>query len=190
MTSHVGTFTPPQGQPAGWPSQGWNPNAAWGPNTAAWGQTAAWNPSAGWNPQAWNPAAPGAPWEPSATAFSPCATPVHGVGCGSFAAEVAENNHEFIVSIDVPGINVEDLDVSLTENTIFINGVRKDSQEAATLAYSEIAKGNITRAISVPFDISSNKSINTSLDNGVLKIRIAKESQSDKRATTRKVKIG
>ncbi len=108
----------------------------------------------------------------------------------SFAAELSENNHEFVLSFDVPGIDVEDLDVSLAGNTIFINGIRKSSNEATTLAYSEIAKGNITRAISVPFDVSPSKAINTSLDNGVLKIRIAKESQSDKRTSARKVKIG
>ena len=108
----------------------------------------------------------------------------------SFAAELSENNHEFVLSFDVPGIDVEDLDVSLAGNTIFINGIRKSSNEATTLAYSEIAKGNITRAISVPFDVIPSKAINTSLDNGVLKIRIAKESQSDKRTSARKVKIG
>jgi HSP20 family protein len=108
----------------------------------------------------------------------------------SFAAELSENNQEYVLSFDVPGIEMQDLDISLTGNTIYINGIRKGSQEATTLAYSEISKGSITRAIAVPFDVSPNKAINTSLENGVLKIRIAKESQADKRATSRKVKIG
>ncbi|MBM3468975.1 MAG: Hsp20/alpha crystallin family protein [Alphaproteobacteria bacterium] len=108
----------------------------------------------------------------------------------SFATELSENNHEYVISFDVPGIEMQDLDISLAGNTIYINGIRKNTQEATTLAYSEIAKGSISRAICVPFDVCSNKAINTSLDNGVLKIRISKDNQFEKKGTTRKVKIG
>jgi len=108
----------------------------------------------------------------------------------SFAAELSENTHEYVLSFDVPGIDIQDLDISLTGNTILINGTRKNSNESATLAYSEIARGSISRAIAVPFDVSPSKAINTSLENGVLKIRIAKETQADKRTSARKVKIG
>lgn len=108
----------------------------------------------------------------------------------SFATELFENNNEYVLSFDVPGIDIEDLDISLAGNTVYINGIRKDSRESSTLTYSEIAKGNITRAISVPFDVSANKAINTSLENGVLKIRIAKENQNNKGSSSRKVKIG
>lgn len=108
----------------------------------------------------------------------------------SFATEVSENNQEYVLSFDVPGIDIQDLDVSLNGNTIQINGIRKNSQESTTLAYSEIARGSISRAIAVPFDVSPSKAINTSLENGVLKIRIAKENQTGGRTSARKVKIG
>ncbi|MDF3033910.1 MAG: heat shock protein Hsp20 [Alphaproteobacteria bacterium] len=204
----TGTFIPLQAQPTGWGSQSLNPNASWSQPTgwnpgSPWSSAAAWYPGSPWSPTAtWNPSAS---WENNTSQNTPetpaAFTPYYsGVPSGwhggspalsqSFAAELAETNHEFVLSFDVPGINVEDLDVSLSGNTIFINGIRKDSQEAKTLAYSEIAKGNITRAISVPFDLSASKAINTSLDNGVLKIRIAKETPSEKRTTPRKVKIG
>ena len=107
----------------------------------------------------------------------------------SFATELSENHQEYVLSFDVPGIDIADLDISLTGNTILINGIRKNCHESATLAYSEIARGNISRAITVPFDVSPSKAINTSLENGVLKIRIAKEAQSEKKSLARKVKI-
>lgn len=110
--------------------------------------------------------------------------------CGSFATELSENNQEYVVSVDVPGIEICDLDISLAGNTILINGIRKGSQEASSCAYSEIARGSISRAIAVPCDLSPSKAINTSLENGVLKIRIAKETQSERKTTSRKVKIG
>ena len=114
---------------------------------------------------------------------------LEGLG-NSFATELSENNNEYVVSFDVPGIEIGDLDISLSGNTIHINGIRKGSYEASTLAYSEIARGNISRTVAVPFDLSPSKAINTSLENGVLKIRIAKESHSDKKSNSRKVKIG
>ncbi len=108
----------------------------------------------------------------------------------SLATELSENNNEYVISFDVPGIEIQDLDISLAGNTILINGVRKNTYDSSTLAYSEVARGNLSRAVAVPFDISPSKAINTSLENGVLKIRIAKENQSERKSATRKVKIG
>jgi HSP20 family molecular chaperone IbpA len=133
---------------------------------------------------------PGTPGIPAGTIFSPIHGG-HGISGGinhSFATELAENSHEYVISFDVPGINIEDLDVSLAGSTIWINGIRKGSNEP--LAYSEIARGTISRAIGVPFDVTTNKAINTSLENGVLKIRISKDGQSEKKVGSRKVKIG
>ncbi|MBX9805646.1 MAG: Hsp20/alpha crystallin family protein [Alphaproteobacteria bacterium] len=147
----------------------------------------------------------------SGPSFAPVSAPLHGMNPAallgltpalqglnqglaglshSFATELSENNQEYVVAVDVPGIEIQDLDISLSGNTIHINGVRKECHEASTLAYSEVARGCISRAIAVPFDISPSKAINTSLENGVLKIRIAKEAQSERKSTARKVKIG
>lgn len=108
------------------------------------------------------------------------------------AIECSENNNEFIISFDVPGISAEDLDVSLTGNTVQINGSRRNSQENGTLNYSEISRGDFSRAVALPFEVTAEKTINTSLENGVLKIRLNKSSSQDRKAssTTRKMKIG
>lgn len=108
----------------------------------------------------------------------------------SFATELGENNSEYVISFDVPGINIEDLDISLAGSTILVNGIRKGSHDSS-LAYSEITRGSISRAVGVPFEVTPHKTINTSLENGVLKIRIAKDGHSEKKlGGTRKVKIG
>lgn len=112
------------------------------------------------------------------------------VNSQSLATELSENNNEYVISFDVPGIEIQDLDISLAGNTILINGIRKNTSDASSLAYSEVARGSLSRAVAVPFDISPSKAINTSLENGVLKIRIAKENQSERKLTSRKVKIG
>jgi HSP20 family molecular chaperone IbpA len=107
------------------------------------------------------------------------------------AIECSENQNEFVVSFDVPGILAEDLDVSLTGNTVQINGVRKGTAEAGILNYSEISRGSFSRAVALPFEVSDDRSINTSLENGVLKIRVNKVNQPEKRSgNTRKMKIG
>jgi HSP20 family molecular chaperone IbpA len=192
---------------------GWNQGTAL--NTqGGWNPGAAWNTQAGWNAHngghhdgsayLGQGTAPhgsqvgfighnhGGFYHPTNTAgFGQGAEcPTQGGWGQSFATELFETKNDYVVSFDVPGIDIEDLDISLAGNTIHINGIRKGSNDAAGLAYSEIARGNISRAIAVPFDVSSNKSINTSLENGVLKIRIAKETQGNKGASARKVKIG
>jgi HSP20 family molecular chaperone IbpA len=107
------------------------------------------------------------------------------------AIECSENQNEFVISFDVPGILAEDLDVSLTGNTVHINGLRKGAGEAGILNYSEISHGSFSRAIALPFEVSSDKPINTSLENGVLKIRVNKTNQLERKGGhTRKMKIG
>jgi HSP20 family molecular chaperone IbpA len=107
------------------------------------------------------------------------------------AIECSENQSEFVISFDVPGILAEDLDVSLTGNTVQINGLRKGTGEAGILNYSEISHGSFSRAIALPFEVSGDKSVNTSLENGVLKIRVNKLNQLERKGgNTRKMKIG
>jgi HSP20 family protein len=105
------------------------------------------------------------------------------------ATELAETTHEYVVSFDVPGMDLNNIDVTLGGNTLTINGVRTGLQATSALAYSEIARGNISRSVALPFDVSAHKAINTSLENGVLKIRISKEDQAGKKAT-RKINLG
>jgi len=198
MTTHLGTFIPLQPQSTSWGPQNVSQNTGFGLTGVAFiphqsqisqGSFVTSNPAIQGIPAGTTLVGVPAGWQSGNQALNSFSSSNH-ASSQSFAAEVSENNNEFVLSFDVPGIDVEDLDVSLEGNTIFVNGIRKNSNEATTLAYSEIAKGSISRAISVPFDVSPSKTINTSLDNGVLKIRISKENQSEKRPAPRKVKIG
>lgn len=108
----------------------------------------------------------------------------------SFATELAETTSEYVLSFDVPGMELNNIDVSLGGNTLYINGIRTGLQGSSALTYSEVARGNISRALTLPFDVSGQKAINTSLENGVLKIRISKEDQGSRKNTTRKIQIG
>lgn len=113
-----------------------------------------------------------------------------GVCSPSLATELSETSQDYILSFDVPGIEAQDLSISCSNNTFYLNGTRNESQEPKALAYSEIARGTFSRAITVPFEVTAQKTINTSLENGVLKIRIAKENQCGTTSGARKIKIG
>jgi HSP20 family molecular chaperone IbpA len=107
------------------------------------------------------------------------------------AVECAESNSEYVVCFDVPGIQAEDLEVSVSGNTLLINCLRKGSQENGVCNYSEIPTGTFTRSVALPFEVTGDKSVNTCLENGVLKIRLGKQNQFEKKASsTRKMKIG
>jgi HSP20 family molecular chaperone IbpA len=108
----------------------------------------------------------------------------------NLATELCETAQDYILSFDVPGMEAQDLDVSFSNNTIYLNGTRNECHEPKALAYTEIARGPVSRAIALPFEVSAQKTINTSLENGVLKIRIAKENQCGTRTGARKIKIG
>jgi HSP20 family protein len=101
--------------------------------------------------------------------------------------DVYEDEHTLILKLDVPGINEEDLDVQLENNTLTVKGERKFEKEEKEENFHRIERryGSFLRTFRVPSTIDSEH-VDAQYEKGVLKLSFAKKAE----AKPKQIKIG
>ena len=104
------------------------------------------------------------------------------------AMDVAETEGELVVNVEIPGMNPEDIDVSLSEGTLLIKGEKKPEPEEKEADYRLIERsyGGFSRSIQLPTEVQSDK-ISASYKNGILKITLPKSEEAKKKEIKIKV---
>jgi HSP20 family molecular chaperone IbpA len=89
--------------------------------------------------------------------------------------DLLENENEFQVHADLPGVEEKDLDITIENNHLVIKGHRekKDEMKNATEHRIERSYGSVQRSIRLPPN-ADQSSCNAHFDNGVLKISLTK----------------
>jgi HSP20 family protein len=89
--------------------------------------------------------------------------------------DIVDRDDDILVRADVPGVKKENLDVSLTDNTITIKGSTSEEKKEEKGDYyrSETMKGSFSRTMSLPSDVDGNKA-STSFKDGVLEVVVPK----------------
>jgi HSP20 family protein len=102
----------------------------------------------------------------TATAFAP---PV----------DVYEDEHGITLKIEVPGIDENDIDVRIENNTLTVHGERKFENEEKEENYRRVERqyGSFTRTFTVPNTVDQ-ESVQADYDKGVLKIKLAKKAEA------------
>ena len=97
---------------------------------------------------------------------------------------VYEDKDTIIVKAELPGVNAEDLSVSLEGETLTIQGSRNPIDNG-NLAYHrrEIERGSFSRAVSVPAKVDPD-SIAAKLRNGILTVTMQKAAEVKPRQVT------
>ena len=100
--------------------------------------------------------------------------------------EEAEN--ELLVTVDLPGLEQKDVDISLEEDRLVISGERKHESKKKEGGYSyyETFHGRFERTIPLNFAIDNDK-VSAVLKNGELTIKLPKEESNVNK--TRKVSV-
>lgn len=95
------------------------------------------------------------------------------------AFNVWSNENETVLTSELPGVKMEDLDITVTGKEITIKGARKDDGEQdARYLRRERPAGEFTRAFELPYQIDSAK-VEAKLTNGVLRIELPR-AENDK----------
>lgn len=107
---------------------------------------------------------------------------------GTFTPEmnVYENDKEFEVTVALPGMNKDDIDISLENNMLTISGERKMEQEENGRRYHRIESrfGRFSRSLPFP-DVIDGDNIRANYENGVLHVTIPKLKEK----AGRKIKV-
>ena len=91
------------------------------------------------------------------------------------AADVYEDEREYLLALDLPGINREGLDVSLDDGRLVIRGERK-GQEGLHARRTERPQGRFVRTFSLP-DAVDRAGISADYKDGVLLLHLPKRDE-------------
>ncbi len=87
-------------------------------------------------------------------------------------ADVAENKDGFTLTLDLPGVGRDSLDVTLDDRTLTVTGARDGFSDGQTL-YRESRAAGFRRAFTLGDSIDAG-AITAAIKNGVAKIRLPK----------------
>ena len=98
--------------------------------------------------------------------------------------DVAETEHAFEVSVDLPGINPDEVDIQIDNNTLIIRGSRstasEETDEKKQFHRIERYSGSFSRSIVLPNTINEDETA-AEFKDGVLKIVIPKSQEAKPR---------
>lgn len=99
------------------------------------------------------------------------------------AVNVYANADEVLVTAELPGLKQEDVNLSIMNNSLTIQGSRKSDgvQEGHSVHRRERTAGDFSRTIEMPYTVNAEK-ISAALKNGVLSVTLPR-SEADKPKT-------
>lgn len=99
-------------------------------------------------------------------------------GPGTLAVDVYETDDEVVVKSAIPGVKPEDIDISLTGDTLTIKGETKfeDEVNEENFHRREMRYGSFTRAVTVPVPVVADKA-NAEFEDGVLTLTLPKAEE-------------
>lgn len=96
--------------------------------------------------------------------------------------DVIDRDEEVVVRAEVPGVEKDDLEVSVSDNTVTIKGETKHEQKEEKGNYfrSEISRGSFTRTVTLPGVVDTDKA-KASFKDGVLELTMPKGEKARRR---------
>ena len=116
--------------------------------------------------------------------------------------EVLERDGHTVVRMELPGVNAEDVNISIADGVLTVTGEKKHEEEVEEggVHRTERSYGSFSRAIAVPEGLDEGK-VKATLDEGVLelvlpraaekqehKVPIAAKAKTTAKATTKKAR--
>jgi HSP20 family protein len=99
--------------------------------------------------------------------------------------DVYETKEDFIVTMDLPGIEPDSVDVTVEDSTLTVSGSRELSSETREENYLRVERryGQFSRSLSLPASADANK-IDAHFDKGVLTISVPKAEEAKPKKIT------
>jgi HSP20 family protein len=97
----------------------------------------------------------------------------------SVPIDVYETDDNFVVKAELPGLKPEDVDISITGNTLTLKGEFEEEQERerGNVHVQERRFGRFYRSIGLPTNVNTDAA-EANFDDGVLKVTLPKTEQA------------
>jgi HSP20 family protein len=98
------------------------------------------------------------------------------------AIDLYEEKDEVVAKAELPGIDKNDIQVSISDHLLTIKGEKKKEEEIKEANYyrSERSYGSFVRSVELPKEVDTAKA-RASFKNGVLEIRLPKSEEAKKK---------
>lgn len=105
---------------------------------------------------------------------------------GELTVDIFDDGETIVIQSIVAGVKPDDLDISITEDSVTIRGVRERQEEVgdANYYYKELFWGSFSRSVILPEEIDPDSS-EAHIRHGLLTIRLPKK----RRGTVQKLKV-
>ena len=100
-------------------------------------------------------------------------------GPRAFDVDIYEDADNIILKAEIPGMNKEDISVSLTEDTITISGKKAEEKKIEKENYfrKEIRTGSFSRSFTLPCAVDREK-VKATYKNGILEVVLPKSEKA------------
>lgn len=104
------------------------------------------------------------------------------------AGDVFEDDTKVVVRLEVPGMEKEQFDIQVQDNSLLVSGEKRFEREQTEGRYRtfECAYGSFQRSIRLPAPVKSEEA-KANYRNGILRIELPKEKQEKPRARAIKI---
>lgn len=98
------------------------------------------------------------------------------------AVDVAENDNEVLVKVEMPGLKAEDINLSVRENNLVISGEKRETVEDQGKSFYHVERryGSFYRTIPLPTGVDADK-IEATCRDGILSVCLPKTEQAKPR---------
>lgn len=89
--------------------------------------------------------------------------------------DVGDTGDAFVVSVDLPGVEKEDVDLELRDNTLHVTAEHEEETEEVTERYltRERTRGTLRREVTLPEEVDE-EAVKATFENGVLEVDLPK----------------
>jgi HSP20 family protein len=107
------------------------------------------------------------------------------------ASDASTDGEAYRITVELPGVEEKDIDISVQEGMITVKGEKSSSREdkGDTWFFSERQYGAFSRTFRVPNDAQADK-VEADLKDGVLTLSIPKKAQQEAQSTKVQIKKG
>ncbi|HMK56505.1 MAG TPA: Hsp20/alpha crystallin family protein [Dissulfurispiraceae bacterium] len=93
--------------------------------------------------------------------------------------DLYDRKNDIVVKVELPGVRREDIDLTITKDTLIVKGEVKKDEDAKEEDYfiAERTYGNFTRTVTLPFEVENEKA-QASINNGILEIVMPKREEA------------
>jgi HSP20 family protein len=104
------------------------------------------------------------------------------------SVDISENPEEFVIKAEVPGVNKDDVKVSIEDGVVSIQGERKQEKEEKDKKFHRIERsyGSFLRSFSLPSNIDDAK-VQAQFKDGLLTVRLPKSASAKPKSVEVKV---